>query len=167
LNLAGAMKQLQDELLAESKQRMLTPEGAESLHDEDIKDIAGVIIASVVGGAYAAMDEFGKGSLMDMDNPALQEYMNGPLWNPARGSDPTIRSRARGTYTDIFGNQVESKSNVSGIDLEELGGKFAPRPPSHAIETTARWMANGRMRELIKGTVQSFPFTKFIICDPK
>ncbi len=161
------MKQLQEELLAESKQRMQTREGAESLHDEEIKNIAGVIVASIVGGAYAAMDEFGKGSLMYMNNPALQEYMNGPLWNPSRGTDPTIRSRSRGTYTDIFGNQVESKSNISGIDLEELGGKFSPSPPSHAIETTARWMANGRFQELIKKTVRSFPFDKFIICNPK
>jgi hypothetical protein len=156
------MKQLQQELLAEAKQRMLTSEGAESLHDEEIVDIANVIVAGISGGAWAAMDEWGKGSLMDLSNPSLQKYMSSGLWNPARGSDPTIRSRSRGTYTNIFGEQVESKSNVAGIDLEQLGGKFEPRPPSRAIETAMRWMKNGRMRVVIHEVVKSFPFHKFI-----
>jgi hypothetical protein len=156
------MKQLQQELLAEAKQRMLTAEGAESLHDEEIVDIANVIVASISGGAWAVMDEFGKGSLMDTSNPALQEYMKSSLWNPARGNDPTIRSRSRGPYINIFGEQVESKSNVAGIDLEKLGGKFEPQPPSHAMETAMRWMQNGRMQSKIQEVVKTFPFGKFI-----
>ena len=156
------MQQLQQELLVESKQRMLTAEGAESLHDEAIVDIANVITASISGGAWAAMDEFGKGSMMDISNPALAKYMGSPLWNDARGNDPTIRSRSRGPYTNIFGEQVESQSNVAGIDLEQLGGKFEPRPPSHAIETAMRWMKNGRMRSIIHDTVKNFPFGRFI-----
>ncbi|HEX2925851.1 MAG TPA: hypothetical protein VHP38_06285 [Ruminiclostridium sp.] len=161
------MKQLQEELLAEAKQGMLTPEGADSLHDEEIQDVVGVIIAGISGGAWAAMDEWGKGSLMDTDNPALKDYMNSSLWNPARGNDPTIRSRSRGTYTNIFGEQVQSKSNIEGIDLEQLGGKFAPQPPSHAMETAIRWIRHGRMREIIHQTVKAFPFGKFIIVSNK
>lgn len=161
------MKQLQQELLTQAKQGMLTPEGADSLHDEEIQDIAGVIVAGIAGGAWAALDEYGKGSLMDMDNPALQEYMNSSLWNPARKNDLSIRSRKRGTYTNIFGEQVESRSNVPGINLEQLGGKFEPQPPSHAIETAMRWMRHGRMSELIKQTVRTFPFGKFIIVNRK
>lgn len=159
------MKQLQQELLAEARQGMLTPEGSESLHEDVIKDIAGVIVAGIVGGAWAVMDEHGTGSLMDRFNSSLSEYVGGPLWNPSRGSDLTIRSRNRGTYTNIFGKQVESKSNVAGIDLEQLGGKFEPKEGSHAIETAMRWMRNGRMRSLIHKTVKEFPFSKFIICN--
>ncbi|OPX46398.1 hypothetical protein CLHUN_02140 [Ruminiclostridium hungatei] len=146
---------------------MLTPEGADSLHDEDIQDIAGVIIAGISGGAWAAMDEFGTGSLMDRFNPALKDYVGSSLWNPTRGTDLTIRSRKRGTYTNIFGEQVQSRSNVAGVDLEKLGGKFEPQPPSHAIETAMRWMRHGRMRELIQQTVKAFPFGKFIIVSKK
>ena len=159
------MKQLQHELLTEAQQNMLTPEGRESLHDSEIKDIAGVIVVGITGGAYAAMDEFGKGSLMDMSNPDLQDYISSNLWNSARGNDPTIRSRQRGLYTNIFGEQVVSKSNVAGINLEEKGGKFAPQPPSRAIQTAMRWMANGRMQSKIQSVVRDFPFSNFIICD--
>lgn len=159
------MQQLQQELLLESKQNMLTPMGEGSLHDDEIKDIAGVIVASIVGGAWAAMDEWGTGSLMDESNPALQNYKNSELWNPAR-TDNKIRTRPKGPYTDIFGNQKVSKAPVEGIDMEELG-IVTPYYPSHAIQTAARWMANGRMQSKIRSVVKSFPFGKFIICDNK
>jgi hypothetical protein len=160
------MKQLQQELLAEAKQRMLTAEGAESLHDEEIVDIANVIVASISGGAWAAMDEWGRGSELDLSSPYLTDYKNSSLWNPARG-DTTIRSRPRGWYTNIFGERVYSGSNKAGIDLEQIDEKFSPQPPSHAIQTAARWMANGRMKEVVQKTVRNFPFGKFIIVDKK
>lgn len=154
------MKDLQQELLAEAKQRMLTPEGAESLHDEEIKVIAGVIVASVVGGAWAAMDEFGTGSLMDTSNPALNEYKNSPMWNPAR-HDNKIRTRPNMPgQIDIFGNPVNGRG-AGGYDLE-AAGVFNPQPPSHALQTAARWMKNYRFRQKIKEVISNFPFGKFI-----
>jgi hypothetical protein len=154
------MKQLQQELLAEAKQRMLTPEGKESLHDEEIKEIAGVIVASIVGGAWAAMDEMGTGSLMDLDNPALAEYKKSPAWNPAR-QDNKIRSRPNAPgQVDIFGNPINGQGK-GGYDLE-AAGKVTPQPPSHAMETAMRWMRNGRFRSKIQEVVKTFPFGKFI-----
>lgn len=154
------MFELQQELLAEAKQRMLTPEGIESLHEEEIKDIANVIVASISGGAWAAMDEYGTGSLMDASNPALAEYKGSDAWNPAR-YDNKIRTRPDAPgQVDIFGNPVNGHGK-GGYDLEKEG-KVTAMPPSHAMETAMRWMKNGRMQSKIQEVVRNFPFGKFI-----
>lgn len=149
--------------MSDAQNRMQTPEGRESLHDEEIIKIAGVIVASICGGAWAVMDEFGTGSLMDMSNPALEAYRSSSAWNPAR-QDNKIRSRPNAPgQVDIFGNSVNGKGK-GGHDLE-AEGKMTPQPPSHAVETAMRWMANGRFKAVIQGVINSFPFGKFIICD--
>ena len=154
------MKDLQRELLAEAKQLMLTPEGAESLHDEEITDIANVITAIISGGAWAAMDEWGTGSWMDRSNPALKDYINSPSWNPAR-KGYKIRSRPdQPGQVDIFGNPVNGKGK-GGVDLEAIG-VVDTQPPTHAIRTAARWMANGRFQRRIKNTIHAFPFGRFV-----
>lgn len=142
---------------------MLTPEGAESLHADELEVLGNFITAQVVGGAYAAMDNFGRGSLMDENNPALESYKNSGLWNPYRTDDNKIRSRERGSYVNIFGDTVHSKSNVGGIDLEQKGGKFAPQPPSHALETAAKWMRNGRIQMKWQESLRAFPWGRFFI----
>ena len=159
------MKQLQQEMLSEAQQRMQTPEGANDLRAEEIEEVAGVIVASVIGGAWATMDEWGTGSLMDTSNPALNDYKNSSMWNPAR-HDTKIRSRPDAPgQINIFGNPVNGRGK-GGVDLE-VTGVVKPSPPSHALQTAARWMANGRMRSKIQEIIQSFPYSRFIVCDKK
>lgn len=153
------MVDMQQELLADAKQGMLTSEGAESLQAGEVEMVANVITVSIVGGAWAAMDEFGTGSLMDPNNPALGDYIGSKAWNPARlGHTIVSRPNAPG-QVDIFGRPVNGKGS-GGVDLEELG-IVEPQPPSHAIETAMRWMKNGRMKEKIKETIAYFPFSKY------
>jgi hypothetical protein len=164
--LVVAMVDLRSLLLAEAVQNMQTDDGKASLHEGDIEIVANVITASIVGGAWAALDEFGSGSEMDLFNPALPKYVGGKLWNPARGRDLTIRSRPDAPgQTDIFGKPVNGKGK-GGIDLEELGVVNAQQP-SHAIQTAMRWMRNGEMRSKIHSVVSTFPFGRFIICNVK
>ncbi len=160
-----AMKQLQQELLDEAKSKMQTPEGAESLTDGEIEELANIISVTIVGGAWAAMDEFGTGSLMDESNPALSIYKGSDLWNPAR-ADNKIRTRPAGPYTDIFGNQKIGRAPIAGVDLEAIGA-YSPTPPSHAIRDATRWMKNFKMQKTIKNTLALFPFGKYIITNLK
>jgi len=163
LRLHQALKQLQEELLLQSQQGMLTPEGKASLHDEEIVDIANIMVARIAGGAWAAMDEWGTGSMMEnVTNPAFDAYRNSKAWNPAR-HDTKIRSRPDTPgQVDIFGNPVKGRGK-GGVDLEQSG--YDPQPPSHAMETAAKWMKNGRMREVLQMVINTFPFGSFVIVD--
>ena len=103
----NAMRDLQQELFDESMQNLSTNEGKEGLQKEEITEVANVIVATIVGDAWTVMDEWGKGSEMDVLNPALTDYMSGELWNPLRSST-IIVGRPRGWYTNIFGERVYS-----------------------------------------------------------
>lgn len=167
LHLITAMKRLQDEFLRESQQGMRTAEGANSLHEGDVTEAAGIIAAEIAGGAWAAMDEWGTGSLMDTSGPGFEVYRNSDLWNPTRGkhgpNDTAIRTRPEGPYTDIFG-EIRQGRGKGGLNLEALG-KVEPQPPSHAMTTAARWMANGRMQKVLQDALQSFPWGRFLVVD--
>lgn len=157
------MLDLQQELLSESKSRMQTPEGKESLQEGEIIDIANLITASISGGVYAILDEFGRGSEMDVLNPALDDYMGGSLWNPLRGST-TIVGRPEGFYTNIFGEKVYSSGKLAGRPIENL---VPPSSPSYAIQSAMKWMESYRFKEKIKQVIKDFPFHKYFITDNK
>lgn len=110
---------------------------------EDIKDLNNEIIASISANAEALMDNYGTGSKMDLSNPLLSEYIASDAWNRYRSrSDTTIRGRDAGSYTNVFGEIVESSGAFAGQDLEnrkiksKTGGyiEIKPQDPSHAIE---------------------------------
>lgn len=170
MHLITALLILQKELLAESQSGMRTPEGKDDLTAGDIKDIAGILSVSIIGGPWATMDEFGTGSKMDQSNPFLGDYIRGDTWNPAR-NDYAIRGRPAGEQPTIFGDRREFKGNAPGVNLEWLAEKgaikdnperFLPKEPSKAIRTAMRWMAQGRFQRVIAGAVQTFPWHKYL-----
>ena len=161
LHLIATLKQLQGELLEETRSHMNTSSGMQDITAEEIEEIADVLIARIRGGAWAVMDCFGRGSLLDVNNPALDSYRNSDLWNPAR-QGLEIVGRPAGRYKNIFGETVYSSGAFEGINIEGVGG-FEPWPPSHAFQTAARWMKNGRIQTVLKRALREFPWGKFII----
>lgn len=161
---------LREEYMREVASHMQHPEARDDLEAGEIEALAGFIAAEVVGGAWAVMDNYGTGSLMDRDNPALPAYKQSELWNPYRGKhgpdDTAIRSRKAGPYKNIFGETVVSRAPVPGFNLERLGGKYEPWPPSHAFETAARWLAVTRLEKIWREALNTFPWGKFIIATP-
>ena len=163
-HLVTALLAMAEEYKAYAASEMLTPEGREDLTTGEIEALGTFLAVNVVGGAWATMDVFGKGSLMDRDNPALEDYKNSPMWNPYRTDDNAIRSRARGPYINIFGETVVSTSNVGGINLEEKDDdRFKPMPPSHALQRAADWMRIQRVRQIWVEALQTFPWGRFFV----
>jgi hypothetical protein len=147
---------------------------------EKAKIRAGIITGKVISGAYAIMDSYGTGSLMDMSNPFLDEYMataswSVPMYNPIRLQRNTtaILGRSKGRYRPIVGGRRTSSGRMEGLNLEELAStvtksgriksstNIKPTPPSKAIDTSFRWMAQTRINKVVMETVQKFDFSRF------
>ena len=157
---------LREEYIREVVSHMQRPEAKDDLEAGEIEALAGFIAAEVVGGPWAVMDEFGRGSLMDTSNPALEAYRQSDLWNPAR-HDLAIRGRPPGTYVDIFGRRRFSQGRLEGKLLEgRYEGQYDPWPPSRAMRTAARWLTVTRLEKIWRESLNTFPWGKFIIATP-
>lgn len=139
-----AANELLDEYLDQIAFGMNTTDGRNDLEKKNNDDFI-VLRRQVVAGAWAVMDAFGTGSLMDSFNPALSEYMASSLYNPLRGANNgAITGRAAGSYTNIFGEQKTSTGRSKGRNLENVyvDGEqlFEPIEPSLAFEKAWLWM---------------------------
>lgn len=172
-HLAKTLQIIQQELLTDAKAGMRTPEGRQDLYASAISAVTGIVTGQIKGGPYALLDEWGKGSLMDPNNPALNEYRNSPYWNPAR-KDLAIRGRPAGRYRDMFGKMRVSSGKLRGVNLERLvlqktpkgnidPNDFLPQYPSHAVRIAFRWMAQERFRWYLKRAMDTFPWGKYLI----
>jgi len=161
---------LQAEVLADAEGKMFTAEGRADIEAMPVSDVAGIITAIITEGPWAILDEFGRGSEMQQDNPFLAQYRGSNLWNPER-SDLAIRGRPAGSQPTMFGERV-FKGNAAGRNLEELAQKgvidkkYLPSPPSKALQTAMRWMAVGRFQEVIAETLKAFPWGAYLIAKP-
>lgn len=95
-----------------------------------------LIASKVVFYAEAIMDSFGTGSLMDKNNPYLQEYIASGQWNPER-NDTIIVGRPEGEYENIFGETVTSGGFMAGVNIE---GFANVKPPKYTIQNAEKWL---------------------------
>ena len=138
---------------------------------EIAEEIAHVLTCSVTGGAWAVMDEWGTGSLMDESNPFLNRYIGSELWNPDR-QGLAISSREKGPYTDIFGNQQTSDAPSPGYNLELLQDRKNPPkilliPPSHAMQRAIGWLRAGGFQIIIGRVLREMDWRAFIEVEVK
>jgi hypothetical protein len=158
---------VRDEILLDAQSDMNTQDARDDLTEGDVKAIAGYVSASIIGGPWAVMDEWGTGSLMDPENPALASYRNSELWNPER-HDLARRGRPMGSYTDIFGEKHVSSGNSEGLNLEvmaetgKLPPSFLPTPPSHALQKAFEWMDAGSFQKHLRKAIATFPWGKYL-----
>lgn len=153
----GLRQEFKDYVISEYTKSGLPEVG---LEDGAIKETVGYISARVTGGPWAILNEFGTGSLMDRSNPALSEYMNSWLWNPAREGYEIV-GRPEGWYVDFFGGTRYSSGSREGQNIED---RFPPTPPTHGMEVTAAWMLHEkRPQKVFCDVLRSFPWGDFII----
>jgi hypothetical protein len=169
ISLGMALYKVATLYIDEVRASMQTPEGADDIEDislDDVGFVATAVAVTVVGGAWAVMDNYGKGSLMDTTNPALDDYRNSELWNPARHGYEIV-GRPEGWYTNIFGKLVYSKGRYEGRVLEGMetryGREIEPMYPSYAFQVAARWLENYRFAEVINNVLEEFSFAPFFI----
>ena len=149
----------------------VTPMGKIEL-DTYVETVNKKIRIYIDGNAITLFNNYGSGSLMDVNNNALiNEYIGfekGSNWNPHRSvSDTTIRGRPEGEYIDIFGKKRKSKGNREGEPLEgevirtksgyEL--RIEPREPSHAIEYGISWFVV-QLPDLVERAIHNMDFAK-------
>lgn len=137
----------------EIRQTMSTAEGRSSLQIVQL-DGSQYITCQVIGAAYAIMDSYGTGSLMDTGNPFLSHYVGSQLWNPVRYSN-AIHGRPNGYYIDILGRKKYTSGKMSGINIET---HFEPQRASYAFQRAEQWWCanNGLVTERLEKGISDY-----------
>jgi len=92
----------------------------------------GIVAKLGFSGQAAWIAEYGRGSLMDANNPYLDNYKSNSNYNPSR-SGLAISGRPAGAYTDLDGTPYNSKGGKEGQVLEGQSPRFEPSLPLHII----------------------------------
>ena len=110
-------------------------------------------------GQRALILEYGRGSSMDRDNPALDEYMRSDVFNRNRiGLE--IRTRPKGVYYDLDGNPHVSHTNVNR-DLEKTdNSKYAPLKPEHIVREAIKQNLKKIMETVSDYVIRTVPLYK-------
>ena len=98
-------------------------------------------------GQRALILEYGRGSSMDRDNPALDEYMRSDVFNRNRiGLE--IRTRPKGVYYDLDGNPHVSHT------------KYAPLKPEHIVREAIKQNLKKIMETVSDYIIRTVPLYK-------
>lgn len=180
--LAQEIKSLSDVVLNHAGPNLLGeyPEVESSLQVSLMKLAQTGMITGEIGSDYweAWIAEWGKGSLMDRDNPDLTAYMGSDCWNSLRGPDYDITGRAAPGYIGLDGLWHETSGKLAGISLEDLyqydesfrawadrtlgPGVFLPKPPLHFMRDALEANRNLIMDQ-INAVIEVFNFGDFFV----
>ena len=109
------------------------------------------------------------------DNPGLADYMNSELYNPLRrGKGKAIRGRAKGQYTNLFGQKRSTSGAFAGDNIEgkrvytrkkesERDYYISPTRPSYAIQLANNWLWKTYLPRAFKNAMEKVSFTKYLI----
>ena len=117
-------------------------------------------------GQRALIAEYGKGSLMDKDNPGLANYLSGYEFNTLRLKyGLATLARLKGDYyLDLDGNVHEGKSNNPYWNVEipskrhGVNPMYQPLEPKHIVRETVRQNINWILTEFMSNVVSVVPF---------
>ena len=134
-----------------------------------------ILYYQFTGGADFIMDEWGTGSSMDKDNPALDAYRKSIYWNVDRDKHPKFAILTRnkehyenGMYTTVYGTERPA-GNRSGVNVENspIGAKLV-RTPSHAFkDTIEHGLKEEEIREWLLMALNRVNIGSFIKIRPK
>lgn len=128
--------------------------------EAEVKKKSNEIVAYLRANPAALADSYGTGSLMLESNPIFSKYYKKDKnWNPMR-TGKTIVGRPRGSYINIFGEQVSTWGNAAGVKLE--GYVVEPSPPSKAIEIANQWLFQTYLPNAYENAVNSINFSKYL-----
>lgn len=122
-----------------------------------------------VNRAFLA-DNYGTGSLMDINNPGFSEYLASGLWNPYRNGLAIVSRGAGDTYTNFAGKKITPKGR-GGVPLEykrfrqPRGGWIEIRPikPSHAYEWAEQWLLKDYLPNAVNRTIKRLNISKYLV----
>jgi hypothetical protein len=138
---------------------------ANSIAERVIWHRASGMIEATIGASHwkAWIQEYGRGSLMDRNNPNLWEYFDSIYWNEARYPVPgaPIVGRPPGSYIGIDDQRHVSTGIKQGINLENIPG-FEPRPPLHFLRNALLSNKN-LIEDQLQAALETFDWERFLV----
>lgn len=125
-------------------------EGRAEVHQVTDMLASAIQTSIIASGQKAWILEYGKGSLMDLDNPYLDEYKASDNYNPYRKYNE-IAGRPAGEYYDLDGNIHYSSGKAIGRNLEKIGKEeYRASEPLHLIHEAIQEQIPFILEEIIE-----------------